>query len=113
EQLRYADADVRHLPAVAAALGAKLGGLGRHAWAIAESDAIAEIAYRAARIEPDEVWREVAGVRHLEPAGRAAARRLAAWRQELALAENKPPSWIIGDKALVELARVRPRDERG
>jgi ribonuclease D len=78
-----------------------------------ESDAIAQVAYEAATALPDDAWREVGGVRHLDLAGRAAARRLAAWRQRYAEAHNKPPSWIVGDKAIVELARARPRDEKG
>ena len=113
EQLRYADGDVRYLPAVARALGAKLDALGRRAWAIEESDAIAEVAHRAATISPEDAWREVGGARSLDLAGRAAARRLASWRQLHAEEHNKPPSWILGDKALVELARARPKDERG
>jgi ribonuclease D len=113
DQLRYADGDVRYLPAVARALGAKLDALGRRAWVIEESDAIAEVAHRAATMSPDDAWREVGGARHLDLAGRAAARRLASWRQAHAEEHNKPPSWIIGDKALVELARARPKDDRG
>jgi ribonuclease D len=112
DQLRYADADVRFLPAVARALGEKLDATGRRAWVMEESDAIAQIAFDAATALPDDAWREVGGVRHLDLAGRAAARRLAAWRQRHAEAHNKPPSWIVGDKALVELSRARPRDDR-
>ncbi|HTJ44671.1 MAG TPA: HRDC domain-containing protein [Kofleriaceae bacterium] len=112
DQLRYADADVRYLPALAETLAGKLDALGRHEWALEESDAIAEVAYRAAMLAPDDAWREVGGVRHLDLDGRAAARRLAAWRLRAAEAQNKPVSWIIGDKAIVEIARVRPRDEK-
>jgi len=111
-QLRYAVDDVRHLHAIAADLGARLDALGRRAWVMAESDAVADVAYRVATIEPLEAWREIGAVRHLDPSGRAAARRLAAWRQEIAERDNKPPSWLISDRALVEVARERPRDER-
>lgn len=113
DQLRYADADVRYLPALAEELGRRLDALGRREWALEESDAIAEVAHRAAKLQPDDAWREVGGARHLDLDGRAAARRLAAWRFTHAETHNKPPSWILGDKALIELARVRPRDERG
>jgi ribonuclease D len=113
DQLRYADADVRFLPALAQALGQRLDALGRGAWVLEESDAIAEVAHRAASLAPGDAWREIGGARSLDLDGRAALRRLAAWRHELAEAQNKPPSWIVGDKALVELARARPRDERG
>jgi ribonuclease D len=113
EQLRYAAGDVRFLPALAAALRARLDALGRRDWAMEESDAVAEAAFRAATLAPDDAWREVAGARALDVAGRAAARRLAAWRLETAEAQNKPPSWLLGDKALVDLARARPRDDKG
>jgi ribonuclease D len=112
EQLHYAVDDVRHLHAIAADLGARLDGLGRRAWVMAESDAIAEVAYRVATLDPLDAWREIGAVRRLDPEGRAAARRLAAWRQEVADRDNKPPSWLISDRALVEVARERPRDER-
>jgi ribonuclease D len=111
-QLRYAEGDVRYLPALARALGARLDALGRRAWAMEESDAISEVAFRAAQLRPDDAWREIAGARSLELAGRAVARRLASWRFTTAEAGNKPPSWILGDKALIELARARPGDER-
>jgi ribonuclease D len=113
EQLRYADADVRYLPALAANLRASIERLGRAAWVAEECDAIAEVAYRAATIAPEAAWREVAGARQLELSGRAAARRLAAWRIATAAAANQPVSWLLGDRALIDLARARPHDERG
>ncbi|MCE9573352.1 MAG: HRDC domain-containing protein [Deltaproteobacteria bacterium] len=113
DQLRYADADVRHLPALAHALRRSLAALGRAAWVVDECDAIAEVAHRAATLATEEAWREVAGARQLELSGRAAARRLAAWRIETAAQINQPVSWLLGDRALIDLARARPRDERG
>lgn len=113
DQLRYADADVRHLLALAAVLRTSLARLGRTAWASDECDAIGEIAYKAATLTNDLAWREVAGTRQLDLSGRAAARRLAAWRIETAAQINQPVSWLLGDRALIDLARARPRDERG
>src|SRR5262249_12040787 len=90
EQLRYAVGDVRFRPALARSVRARLDALGRRAGAMEESDAVADVAFRAASIAPGEAWREIAGVRTLDLAGRAAARRLAAWRQTTAETQNKP-----------------------
>lgn len=111
-QLRYAADDVRYLPVIADALAGRLDASGRRGWVDAECDVLAQIAHDAAQIEPDSAWREVSGARALDAAGRAASRRLAAWRQREALALNQPPSWLLADRGLLELAKSRPRDER-
>jgi ribonuclease D len=109
-QLDYALDDVRHLPAAADVLKAQLAELGRDAWVAAECDALCEVAYAAGRTGADDAWADVGGARKLRGVDRAAIVRLAAWRWRIALERNKPPSWIVADKALVELAQRRPRD---
>jgi ribonuclease D len=112
-QLTYAASDVLHLPAIAGDLRARLEETGRLGWVVAECDDLAQIGYDAAHVPSEDAWRDVSGARALDDAGRTAARRLAAWRVREAIALNKPPSWLVNDKALLELAKTRPTDERG
>lgn len=105
-QLEYADADVRHLPALYARLAGRLGP--RLAWAREESAAIADDAVRAARLSPDDAWQHVGGVRGLDAAAHARMVALAAWRQRVAVELDRPLGQILNDKILVELARLAP-----
>jgi ribonuclease D len=56
------------------------------------------------------MFRRLRGWQRLDAAGRAAARRLAAWRERQALDSNTPPGWLLKDPSLLEVARRRPRD---
>jgi ribonuclease D len=105
-QLAYADADVRHLPAIYALLAARLGE--RLAWARAESAAVAAEAIAAAAVTPETAWRQVGGLRGLDAAALAAAVELAAWRQRVCIELDRPLGQLLNDKALLELARHRP-----
>jgi len=104
-QLAYADADVRHLPAIYALLAARLGD--RLAWARAESAQVAADALAAAAVTPDTAWRQVLGVRGLDAAQLTRVIALAAWRQRVCVALDRPLGQVMHDRQLVELARHR------
>jgi len=110
-QLAYAAADVRHLPAIYAKLAARLGP--RLAWARAESSVIAADALAAAKLTPEDAWRNLGGLRGLDPEALAAARVLAAWRMRVAGELDRPLGWVLTEKALIDLARNRPADVEG
>jgi ribonuclease D len=59
--------------------------------------------------DPQEVWRRLPRVNQLGGPARAVARELAAWRERVAQQEDKPPSTIVADQALVAIARGAPR----
>jgi ribonuclease D len=105
-QLAYADADVRHLPAIFARLASQLGE--RLAWARAESSMVAADATAATQVTPETAWRNVGGLRGLDPHAIAHVIALAAWRQRLAIELDRPLGQVLNDKVLVELARQRP-----
>jgi ribonuclease D len=105
-QLAYADADVRHLPALYAILAARLGS--RVAWVRQESARIVADAVAAAQVTPETAWRQVSGARGHDPITQAAVVELAAWRQRLAMELDRPLGQVLTDKLLVELARQRP-----
>jgi ribonuclease D len=102
-QHRYAADDVRYLPRIWGLLKARLQDLGRLGWVGEESHTLARVAvpYGPAEL----AYLDVKGRGKLD--GRALARlqALAAWRQDRALASNLPLSWVLPDKALIELSR--------
>jgi ribonuclease D len=110
-QLVYADADVRHLPALFAKLAERLGP--RLAWVREESRAVLADALAAAAVTPETAWQQVGGLRGLDESARAAVVALAAWRQRVAVELDRPLGQVMPDKALVELAKVRPSNPGG
>ena len=106
-QLVYADADVRHLPALFAKLRTRLGD--RFAWARAESSQVAADAVAAASITADTAWRQLGGLRSLDAAALAAAIDLAAWRLRIATELDRPLGQVLNEKVLIDLARQRPQ----
>ena len=105
-QLAYADADVRHLPALFARLRTRLGD--RFAWVRAESAQVAADAVAAASITADTAWRQLAGLRSLDARALAAAVDLAAWRLRIATELDRPLGQVLNEKTLIDLARQRP-----
>lgn len=104
-QLRYAAADVRYLRQAWPVLRSRLGERGRLDWVAEESAAL--VAEVSTRRPPEEMYRGVGGWGQLRGAALGALVELAAWREREALATNKPPSWILGDAAMVALCRKR------
>lgn len=111
EQIAYAADDVRYLPALAALLEERLTAAGRRAWLDEESAALSNLSLY--RIESADAWRRLKGLERLDAAAFAAARALAAWREQRAMARDLPRGWVLPDAAIYELAQLRPhtRDE--
>jgi ribonuclease D len=107
EQLSYAAEDVAHLMALTDELQRRLRETGRLQWAVEECRRL-----EAANDErdPDTVWERLPRVSQLEPQARAVARRLAAWRERTASAEDRPVGQVVQDPPLLELAKRHPRD---
>lgn len=107
EQLGYAREDVLHLLQVASALQGRLTDLGRLDWAREECAAFTAIDDRR---DLDVVFGKLPRVNSLDPAQRAVARELVAWREESARSADRPVSSILHDAALVEIAKRRPQN---
>ena len=106
DQLRYALDDVRYLATAWPRLRRRLEEAGRLAWVEEETERLAASA--AARTPPEEMYRRVKGWASLRGKALGVLQELAAWREETALAENRPPSWILQDRSLLEVARRAP-----
>ncbi len=110
-QLDYAAGDVLHLLALHDELARRAEALGRADWVAEEH----ERRYGPdARLVPDPqtAWRRVKGQGRLTARDRAVLAALAAWREEEARRRDKPASWVVPDRTLVEIARRRPADRR-
>jgi ribonuclease D len=107
EQLAYAADDVHHLLELHTSLVTELQQRGRQHWLDEDASVFAdETLYRTA---PAEAWRRVKGIGRLKPAQRAIARELARWREERAIASDRPRGWILQDDALLGIAVTAPR----
>lgn len=111
EQLSYALDDVRYLPRVWDRLRADLDDRDRRGWVDDECERMAETWSR--RTPPDEMYMRVRGWNGLNARQLGALRAVAAWREEESLEHNRPPSWLLQDRTMLELCRRPPRDERG
>jgi ribonuclease D len=109
EQLAYAGEDVVHLLELARELERRLETLGRLSWA-REECAIVE----ASTDERDltTVWARLPRIRGLSAPSQAIARELVEWREDTAAKQDRPVQSILGDAALVELAKRRPSSTR-
>ena len=107
EQLSYAAEDVVHLQALADELQRRLRGSGRYEWAVEECRRLEGATDER---DPDTAWERLPRAAQLDPASRAVARRLAAWRERTAAAEDRPVGSVIQDAPLVEIAKRHPKD---
>lgn len=102
-QLRYAADDVRYLPALHAAIVARLNELGHLRWAQEESSALCD--EKLYRPDPASEYTRLRGSNMLPPQGQAILRELYIWRERAARRHDSPPRSYVRDEILMELAR--------
>lgn len=110
KQLRYALDDVRYLGPVWEELRARLDRHERRPWAEEESGVMAASA--ADRRPSSDAYKSIGGAGSLKGASLGALQALASWRDELAVADNIPPSWIIADGPAVEACRRKAKSDQ-
>jgi ribonuclease D len=99
----YARNDTRHLKPLADILRAELRGKGRLSW---HQESCARLIVEATPLpnpDPNLQWR-VKGSARLSPGGLAVLRELWHWREQEAVAANKPPYFILQPEKMIELA---------
>ncbi len=106
EQIRYALDDVRYLPRVWRELERRLLERRRLGWVEAEAERLAESATR--RLAPEDAYLRLGAWQTMPPRPLAALQALAEWRERQAIEDNRPPSWIVKDRVLLDLARRAP-----
>jgi ribonuclease D len=105
EQRSYAREDVLHLLELAAELQRRLDALGRLAWAREECEPLAQASDER---DPDAILERLPRVRSLGATARPVARELVIWREQTAERQNRPVQSVLGDPALMEIARRKP-----
>jgi len=105
EQREYAREDVVHLLEMAGELERRLSGTGRLEWAREECEPLARSS--DAR-DLDTVFSRLPRVRGLNASSQTIARELVRWREEIAAAQDRPVQSVLGDAALMEIAKRRP-----
>jgi ribonuclease D len=105
EQLGYAREDVVHLLELAAELQQRLRDRGRLEWARQECQTLAQASDER---DPDTIYSRLPRVRGLRPESQGVARELVEWRERSAAHHDRPVQSVLGDAALVELAKRRP-----
>ncbi len=107
KQLEYAADDARLLLALGTALEDQLSERGRVDWAREESRLV-EASDDVRSVERS--YERLPKLGRLDPRGRAVAHRLAEWRDGVARELDRPPTSVLPDQVLVELARRAPKD---
>lgn len=107
EQMDYALDDIRFLPQMHRFLTGKLHSLGRTAWAETEFRRLEEKS--RTRVAPEDLfWRQ--NVSGLNRRALAVLRELTMARDKMAQASDKPPSFIVPDLTLSQLAKHPPQN---
>lgn len=110
EQLSYAAEDVVHLLELADEIRRRLVDSDRLEWAQEECRRLESATEER---DPETVWERLPRVGQLDPRSRAVARRVAAWRERTAMAQDRPVGSVLADQALVEAAKRHPKNADG
>ena len=105
EQLEYAREDVVHLLELAGELERRLHETGRLEWAREECEPLQRASDER---DLETVFARLPRVRGLSASAQMIARELVGWRESIAAAQDRPVQSILGDAALVEIAKRKP-----
>src|SRR5439155_21281074 len=108
EMLEYAAMDTRYLIALAQKLREELTTLGRWAWAEEEFSRLETVRYRETP-DDEEGWRKMKNIGGLDRRSLAILRDLHSWRDHLARNADRPAFKIIGNDAIIEIAKEKPQ----
>jgi ribonuclease D len=109
EQLSYARGDVLHLLALAAEIQSRLERLGRLEWAREECEYLERVSDER---DLEAIFERLPRIRGLTATSQGVARELVEWREHTAAARDRPVQSVLGDSALVEIAKRKPSSPR-
>jgi ribonuclease D len=105
EQLAYAREDVVHLLELASELERRLRTSGRLEWAREECEPLSRASDER---DPEAIFARLPRVATLNASARPVARELVQWREQTAARHNRPVQSVLGDAALMEIAKRGP-----
>jgi ribonuclease D len=105
EQLAYAREDVVHLLELAAELERRLLERGRLQWAREECE---PLALASDEREPEAIFARLPRIGSVSASARPVARELVQWRERTAARHDRPVQSVLGDAALIEIAKRKP-----
>jgi ribonuclease D len=108
--LQYAAEDVEHLLPAHELLRDRLEREGRLDWAL--QDAALLLDPGLYEVGDGQAIERLKGARNLRGRRRAAAARLATWREAQAIRRDRPRQWIVRDNVLLEIANKLPATEQ-
>ena len=109
-QLAYAADDARCLLALGAAIARELETVGRLEWAREECRVVEQSSDARS---PQQAYDRLPNTRQLDGIRRATAYALCEWRDAASRELDRPPSYLLPDQVLIQLARRRPKDKHG
>jgi ribonuclease D len=109
EQLSYARDDVVHLTALAAELERRLERVGRLQWAREECEFLEQVSDERSL---EAIFARLPRIRGMSAASQGVARELVAWREQTAAQRDRPVQSVLGDTALIEIAKRKPSSTR-
>lgn len=111
KQVLYAQLDTHYLLGLMDQQLRELEAVGRRMVVDAECGRLERLEPPDTRFDPDD-WVRIKGARTLDPRRRRALREIFVARDELARNADVPPFRILGNPALLEIARALPRSSR-
>ncbi|MCU7938331.1 MAG: ribonuclease D [gamma proteobacterium symbiont of Bathyaustriella thionipta] len=108
KQIDYAADDVRYLAQLYPIQKNKLQELGRSDWLEKDFQFLSSTTTYAP--SPETIWRKTKGINKLKKQKLAIVKNLAAFREQLALKQNKPRRRVIADDVLIGLSTNPPAD---
>ena len=107
-ELAYAEDDVRHLAVIYPQLRDELAHCGRLHWLQEDCERLSRP--ERYQVDPESAWERLKGLARLPAAAQHVAAALAAWRERVAEARDRPRKWILADDALYRIAERQPID---
>lgn len=108
--LEYAAEDVEYLLPAFERLAERLDSKGRLEWAREDSRLLLDPALYG--LGADQALDRLKGARNFRGRKRAAAARLAAWREREAIRRDRPRQWILRDNVLLDIAYRMPTSRK-
>lgn len=112
EMIEYAADDTRHLLALRDHLARRLDQLGRTAWAQEEFLRLEDVRWTGLTESDDEGCLRIKGAKALRPRALAILRALHQWREATAQRLDRAPFRVLGNAALLGIARAAPLDAK-